>query len=466
MYEALLLGSLSLYLAVCAAYARTEQAHFAHPATFYLAFHGLVFAVRPLVAYWLEFDFIYRLYGFTPSMADKITVILGANLAMLVFIGVTCWLCRQDHLMPAPDYAPWRARLLRPMLLATAFIAPAGIWSQIGNWAQRAGYYDSMVRDAATGTLINTSQVGWFTDLGLMLAPLAVMLIWVTRYRWWSWLFFAVFAVLQAGTGTRGPLVYAVLALAILYLVETRRRWPEWRALLAIGLVAIAFSQILVDRGENVRQRFTGAAGQAQVQLRVLRPLEDMDFAGLEYFEFVVYAVPQRSGSYDFFASNLQILTEPIPRALWRDKPVGSPVQFFSLWDYGRPIGMTLSVPGAGWMALGWAGIVVQSLTFALLYGGLYRAFVLRRTDAVALLAYASLAATAVVVLRDGALISLVRVLPFYLGPLVLVLLLLRASASPEPVAQTPQAGLAGEANPAERRRSLAARADAYGWRQ
>ena len=118
---------------------------------------------------------------------------------------------------------------------------------------------------------------------------------------------------------------------------------------------------------------------------------------------------------------------------------------------------MTLSIPGAGWMALGWAGIVIQSLVFALLYGGLYRALVLRRTGAMALLAYALTAATAVVVLRDGALISFVRVLPFYLGPLILVLVLLRTSASPQPAAQTLHGSLTADTSPAERRRSLAA---------
>jgi len=137
---------------------------------------------------------------------------------------------------------------------------------------------------------------------------------------------------------------------------------------------------------------------------------------------------------------------------------VGSPIQFFSLWDYGRPVGMTLSVPGAGWMALGWVGIVIQSLMFALMYGGLYRALVLRQTGALGLLAYALLAATAVVVLRDGALISLVRVLPFYLGPLILVFFLLRASAFPEPAPQMLQGSSGTNTSPAERRQALAAR--------
>ena len=458
MYEALLIGSALLYLAVGAAYARSRQAHFAHPATFYLAFHGLVFVLRPMLAAWLEFDFIYRLYDFTPSMADKITVIPGANLGMLVFVGGACWLCRGGEALPDRDDAAWRDRLRQPVLIAGAMIAPLGIWSQLSNWGQRAGLYDSMVRDAATGTLINTSQIGWFTDLGLALAPLAVLLVWVARYRWWSWPFFGVFAVLQAGTGTRGPLIYAALALAILYLIETRRSWPEWRSLVSIALLALIFGQILADRGQSVRRSFqSGPASYASTETRGLKPLEDMDFANLEYFEFVVYAVPQRTGSYDLFASNLQILTEPIPRALWRDKPVGSPVQFFSLWDYGRPVGMTLSVPGAGWMALGWAGIVIQSLVFALLYGGLYRALVMRRNGAVALLAYALLGATAVVVLRDGVLISLVRVLPFYLGPLVLVLGVQRLLRAAEP-STVYLAGGPTNLSPAQRRQELAAR--------
>lgn len=457
MYEALLLASCGLFVVTCAAYVRADQARFVHPATFYLAFHGLAFVVRPLLAHWYQFEFIYRLYEFEPSMADKVTAILGANLAMLVFVGVACAICRkQDGLGQSDTREAWGARLFQPIMWTCVVIAPFAVWSQLAHWDQRAELYGGMVRDAATGALINTAQSGWFTDMGLMMAPLAVLLVWAARYRWWGWPFFAVFAVLQAGTGTRGPLIYAGLALAILYLLEKRRKWPGWQPLLALTLLGGVFGQILTDRGDSIRQQFGASPSSEQTASDQLKPLEGMDFANLEYLEFVIHAVPQRTGGYDYFTSNLQILTEPIPRALWPDKPIGSPVQFFSLWDYGQPIGITLSVPGAGWMALGWIGIVLQAALFALLYGTLYRSLVLRGGSAPQLLAYALLAATAVVVLRDGMLLSFARVLPFYLGPLLLVLAFSRLRSGP--TAPNKPTGEAQPApSPAERRRALAA---------
>ena len=379
------------------------------------------------MAWALDFDFVYRLYDFQPSVSDKITVIAGATLAMLIFVGTSLALCRRSAIVLHQfSFDAARAMLAKPILIAAAPILPLAIYSQIGNWTRRANQFDTMLRDAATGVQVNTTSVGWVTEFGLALAPLAVMILWLSRYRWWGWVFFAGFILLQSGSGTRGPLVYAVLAVGIIYLLEHGRRWIDWRSFALLATTAIAFNLIVIDRGSAVRQVFVEERQAHIVGTRELQPLEHMDFANMEYFEYVVYAVPQRSGSYDYFANNLQIFTEPIPRALWKDKPVGSPVRFFNLWDYGRPIGITLSMPGIGWFSFGWLGIAIQAFVTALIYAFVYRWLVVRRAGPIAFLSYGLIAATALVMFRDGALVSVIRVLPFYLGPLVLMLLVAR----------------------------------------
>ncbi len=427
LYFLTLVAALLVYLATLAVYVRQEQASIAHPATLYLAFHGFVFVFRPFVAWSLDFDFVYRLYDFQPSLSDKIIVIAGSTLAMLVFVGTSLALCKRS----APEIASGafdtaRAIFLKPIVIAAALITPFAVYSQIGNWSRRASQFETMLRDAATGVQVNTTSVGWITEFGLALAPLAVMIVWLSRYRWWGWAFFGVFALLQSGSGTRGPLVYAVLAIGIIYLLEHGRRWTDWRSFALLGLTAIAFNLIVIDRGSAVRQVFVEERQSRYVNMRDLQPLEHMDFANMEYFEYVVYAVPQRSGSYDYFANNLQIFTEPVPRALWKDKPVGSPVQFFNLWDYGRPIGITVSMPGIGWLSLGWLGIAIQAFVTALAYSLIYRWLAVRRAGPIAFLSYGLIAATSLLVFRDGALISVVRTVPFYLGPLALILFLAR----------------------------------------
>ena len=459
MYDFLLFASSVLFIALAFAYSRHQAASLAHPATFYLVFHGFLFVFRPIVARIYDFDFVYRLYDFRPSISDKITVLLGANLALVVFLGASLAIAaREVPREPSGSAEEARRKLFWPVMITTGLLTPLGLASQIAYWGQRATEFETMTRDAGTGNLVNTENIGWFTDAALIIAPLAVLVLWVARFRWWGWLYFAGFAFLQAGSGTRHALVFAVAAIAVAWVLETGRKWFDWR-LAALGLATVvAFNQIVLDRGGAVRELVAENGYAAPVEPAELDPLEHMDFANLEYFEYIVYAVPQRTGSYDYFAHYLQIFTEPIPRHIWEDKPVGSPVQFFSLWDYGRPTGITASLPGAGWMSLGYPGIVIQTLVFAAIFGLFYRWLLLTRNTPVARLTYAMVIATAILGFRDGTLLTLLRNAPFYFGPLLIALIIARLLQPAILSRGTINANPTGE-TPEDRRRALAARA-------
>ncbi len=464
MYDFLLIASVVVLLLTTLAFLRHPAASLLHPASYYLVFHAFVFVLRPLVARWYDFDFVYRLYDFQPSMADKITVILGANLAMLVFVGVSLAVAREPVTSAsAQEHAYMRRVLAWPIFVTAGLLTPLAVAAQLSNWQRRINDFDTMLRDAATGTQVNMAGSGWFNDSALLLAPLAVLVVWLARYRWWGWAYFGMFALLQSGTGARGPLIYAAAAIGVLFLLERGRKWFDWRPLVLVLLAGIAFNQLVNDRGGFVREA-VGQQGEYMSQPPTeLDPLEHMDFANLEFFEYLVYAIPQRSGSWDYFANNLQVFTEPVPRALWKDKPIGSPVQFFSLWDYGQPIGMTASLPGVGWMSLGYVGIIVQAGAFAAFFAMLYNWWLVRRRNAVARLAYALSIATTVIAFRDGSLLTLVRLAPFYLGPLLLVLGFARMAglgrSMPLRANQRTPASEFLRHDPAERRRALALQA-------
>ena len=459
VYDVVLALSCIVFAAVSLAYLRHPAASLYHPASFYLAFHGFIFVIRPLFARWYGFDFIYRLYEFQPSVADKITVILAANLAMVVFVALTVWLAATP-VRPIANRETDRARraLFWPIVSTAALLTPLALYSQFANWERRMNNFDTMLRDAATGNTINLEGNGWFTDAALVMGPLAVLLVWLARYRWWGWLYFAAFAFLQAGTGTRQALIFTVAAIAVTFLLERGRRWFDWRYAVLAFAALVAFNQIVIDRGGAVRALIAEDADAAFVDDQPLDPLEHMDFGNMEYFEYIVYAVPQRTGTYDYFAHMLQIATEPIPRALWPGKPAGSPVQRFSLWDYGKPIGMTASMPGMGWMSLGYPGVAIQAALFALLFAFAYRALLIRRQGALARLAYALAIGISLIGFRDGTLLTLIRLVPFYFGPLLLVAGLARIIGG----SRDHQRGhdpLADDGmTPAQRRRAFAAR--------
>jgi oligosaccharide repeat unit polymerase len=318
-----------------------------------------------------------------------------------------------------------RDRLKAAFLWVAAICVPIGAYSlaRVWNSAATTGLgYEGMVRDAATGVYINTSGNGYLAEAQLMLATCSAMLAWLYRFRLLALMPLVLFVIFRAGTGGRGPFVTALISVALLWLYEHRQRLPRMRAvLMGIALIA-SFSVIGDDRGASIRRAITGDS-QSEIFMYKRedeRFLEGMDFANLEYFEFLVYAVPQRSGTYSYFNDVLQVFTEPVPRALWPGKPVGAPFTRIYLFDYGNPIGMTKSLPGQGWYSLGWLGVMIWCSLWGWVLGLIYRRFVESPQNSIKTAAFMMFMPIMVIAYRDGELVTVFRQGLFFIGPLVL----------------------------------------------
>lgn len=432
MYENLLFANLVLWLALMVYYVRQQCASAYHPATYYLFFHGLVFVVRPFLAWYRDYNLIYTAYQFTPSLDDKITVLIAAMLGLISFMLAAM---RSGNAPPrfVKDLCTEseRSNLIKPFLIVAVVLVPFGLISALQNWSDRAADTTTMIFDASTGNTVNTTGNGYFDNLQLLLAPLSVLFVWLFRFRWWSFVPLVAFVVLRSGTGGRWPFVMACATSALLFLYERRRRWPDMRSVI-IGIATLAlFQAVGEDRGSAVRKLFIEDRARISYSVSDLRYLEGMDFANLEFFEYLVYVVPQRSGTYGFFLDNLQILTQPVPRAIWPKKPVGPPIKLFSLFDYGYPIGMTNSLPGEGWVQLGYVGVVVWCGLFGWLFGWAYNRFERSTHGNPAVLYYLLFLPLSLTFFRDGLLLTLTQTALFVLLPVWLIVRLARLLGLP-----------------------------------
>ena len=435
MYEILLAANLLLWLALVFHYVSRPQASVFHPAGYYLFFHGLVFTFRPFLVYYRGYEAIYRGYQFMPTIEDKSTVLIAAMLGLVCFYATVMKFGNAVARFPQ-DRANEveRRELTRPFLIAVALLVPIGLVSVLANWDTRANASTTMMLDAGTGRFVNTTGNGYFDDAQLLLAPLTVLCVWLYRFKWWTFLPLVAFLVLRGGTGGRWPIMMACASIALLFLYERRRRWPEWRAVV-FGIMALGMFQVIgEDRGTTIRRWFIedrSGLDENVAALADLRFLESMDFANLEFFEYLVYAVPQRTGTWGYFLNNLQLLTQPIPRAIWEGKPVGPPIQLFSLFDYGYPIGMTNSLPGEGWVQLGYLGVIVWCTLFGWLFGIAYNKFQRSQHGNPVLLTYLLFLPLSVTFFRDGFLLTIVQTAVFFLFPIWLIVKIARLSAVP-----------------------------------
>lgn len=424
MYETALAFSVLCLGVVGFYFLRSPYFSLFHPLTIYIAFHGFIFVLRPILALIYDYQYIYRGYDFNPSASDKLTVILASNLGFLVFsffclrTGSVAMKFKQDAFGIAE-----RNRLARIFIWVAAICVPIGIYSLATLWleASQGVAQGDMAIDKGTGTIINTGGNGYLAEAQLMLASCSAMVAWLFRFRLVAIMPLLFFVIFRAGTGGRGPFVTAMVTVGLLYLYEHRRKVFTLRVgVLLVGAVVL-FNAIGTDRGDALRRwvlNDTSGAVYEQADLN-MHPLEGMDFGNLEYFEYLVYAIPQRTQTYGYFTDVLQLFTEPVPRVLWANKPVGAPFNEIFLFKYGRPMGMTRSLPGQGWYSLGWPGVIIWCGIWGYALGALYRRFVQGPQNTLQTAAYMIFLPVLIIGYRDGTLVTLARQSLFFLGPIV-----------------------------------------------
>ena len=431
MYLVVLIASLMIFCTVVFAFAKGPYVSVFHPFTFYCLFHGIVFVIRPLLAVWLDYEILYRVFKFMPSEAEKITAILVANLGFLAF-GFFVFRQGAVPMRFKGDVfaATEKRRLIRYFLWVTALFAPFAFWSLLTTYNMAANFEigSNMGRDAATGVTYNIDTNGYFVEAQLMLATLGAVLAWLFRFRLVSIVPLVAFVLLRAGLGGRGPFVTALVSTSMFYLYEKRSRMPNIRTLALAAVLAFGFVQIGSDRGLTLRSLFGAQTDFREIRTSSLKFGEGMDFANLEFLEYLVTMIPDRTHTYGYFNDVLQVFTEPVPRVLWKDKPFGAPFERISLLDYGNPIGMTRSMPGEGWYSLGWAGVVIWCGLCGYMLGYAYRRFVQSEQNAFQVAAYIMFLPILIVAYRDGQLVTVFRQGIFYLGPILLWLVFSKAS--------------------------------------
>ena len=418
-FSVLCLGMVGFY------FLRSPYFSLFHPLTFYIAFQGFIFVIRPIMALIYDYQYIYMAYQFTPSASDKLTVILASNLGFLAFAffclrsGSVEMEFKQDAFGIAE-----RNRLTRGFIWVAAICVPIGVYSLATLWldASQGVAHADMAMDMSTGVIISTKGNGYLAEAQLMLASCFAIVAWLFRFRLIALMPLLFFVVFRAGTGGRSPFVTAMVTVGLLYLYEHRRKVITLRVGLLLMGAVLLFNSIGTDRGDALRRWIVNDTSGSVYEAADLhmRPLEGMDFGNLEYFEYLVYAIPQRTQTYGYFLDTLQLFTEPVPRVLWKDKPVGAPFNKIFLFDYGRPIGMTRSLPGQGWFSMGWRGVIIWCGLWGYGLGAIYRRFVQGPQNTLHTAAYMIFLPIMIVAFRDGVLVTVARQGLFFLGPVVL----------------------------------------------
>lgn len=361
MIELALWFQILIWLIVLGVFLVSGQASIFHPLGIYLAFHGLVFVIRPIAVYFFGFNAIWNYMGFEPDAEDFIRTLAVASVGLVVFATMSLIVGRANPQFlkcRLPSLSQTQSRALVIMTIALAPLIAYSIYKSAG---------DTGGERAANGIFILTKTTGYVTDAQFMIAPLLCLWLLKTRFHWLGLIPVVLYVAYRSWCGwARWTIILFLLTLVLQYCWYRRIRWlPAWTIAIAAP-VLILFN--LLGRNRDVFKNYLSHDGVDQQEIAApgvsvadqrREKLDTQDFANFDYLAAVVSVVPKRTQTYTYGVQYLQLFTEPIPRVLWPGKPAGAPVQTFDIGRYANFTGLTFSLVGDGWSSGGWIGDVI-----------------------------------------------------------------------------------------------------------
>lgn len=409
----LFLGALGIFLA-------SGQASLFHPGSLYLLFHFLAFVLRPLLVHFLEFDSIWNYIGIHPSPADLVQTLLVSSVSLLVFMAA----CLTAGWAPV-SYGPERDWCLTPLQkralrVTTLLFIPLVVYSI---YVTRNGVQGER---AANGVYIMTKSTGYVNDAQWVIAPLLCAWIMATRFHWANLFPVVLYIAYRAWFGwSRFTIVLFFMSLVVFYCWHRRFKWPPAWSFLACLPILVVFN-ILGHNRDYLKTTLTGVKAQVREEQAGLSRFDKIrgrtdtqDFANFDYLTFILAVVPKRTGDYTYGLQYLQLFTEPIPRLLWKGKPTGAPVRTkVNIGAYGNFVGLTVSLPGDGWISGGWIGLVITVGLAGTALGVYHRYFWRHVSDPIAVIFYLAALPMFIQWFRDGG-ISIAKFLMWTWLPLL-----------------------------------------------
>ncbi len=390
-----------------------------HPATVYLFFHLATFTLRlfslsngalPLWATATNFEGV-----------REEEIIRAMSLADVSLISMTvAWLfaARGGRRFTSLPVAP-RELNRKVVFSVIAFALPLGLFGLLSQ--ARVG--------GQTVTSVESTQVlesGYFQILPVWPSLILLVLIYLYGFRWWLVLPMAVQLFLVGTQGYhRFRAVIPIILMVQIWLDRRNRRWPPLPMVAVLASLALVFFPLktigqMVQAGEDVGE----IASRSQAIMSDAVVGRSSDQMMLDEFACALTLVDQAGRLY-WGQPYLALVTLPVPRALWPEKPsIADYLDDFSRpWRPMRENGMILTVLGEAYANFGYLGLVVIPFGLAFLLARAHQRLLAHPYGTLSHFAYLLVACNLVQVFRDG-LTSIVFFVFVHMMPLAAIVLI------------------------------------------
>ena len=387
-------------------YARLSHSH---PATIYLFFHLYTFTLR-LIGLMFGAPTIFSQWGWVYEPVTDAEIVRAAFLGDLALISMTVAWVRASltdlKKSQNRDASPHEKipNLSLPHIWSVVAIAfPLGL---LGLWA-----FTNLPGLESEGLELGEWQSSSWFFITQVWAGLSILaLIYWYGFRWWLMIPMSVYLLIMTYQGYhRFRVIIPAILMIQIYLDRRKLKWPPVYIMAAIFALMLIFFPL-----KNIGQMAQEGAAVSEI---VTSSTEDINKAFIakapdqQFLDQYASALTLIDDGEKFYygATYLPLVTLPIPRQWWPDKP--------GLADYLRDIskpwrpmaemGMIVTFLGESYANFGYLGIIVLPYFLAYLLGRMYFRAYRRNYFSVTRLAYLLIACNLLQVYRDG-LVSIV----------------------------------------------------------
>jgi hypothetical protein len=325
---------------------------FWHPLTAYLLFHLYSFTYR-----------LFQILGGSPLMytgqanAEAITpdeiirAMLWADAGLVLFVAASWW---AHQVFEAKSAQPVERRVLNPNIAKFIGILclPLG------------AYFFYVVKTSGFAISVDSAATGYIQVISMWPIGVIGLLMFVFGFRWYLLVLAAFFLGAVALQGYhRFMLVLPLLYFTALYLQTQRRRWPTIPILIAAFFVGLIFPRLKYI-GQALQYGDTQEAIAQFSQVFVQNKKSYTEYAVTEDFldQFAGGLSLTDSNERKFWGSTyLAIITLPVPRAWWPNKP-GLADHLQEISTSGRRYdveGRIITYLGEAYLNFGYAGMIL-----------------------------------------------------------------------------------------------------------
>lgn len=413
MVDIALFFQVLVWLLITVIFWRSSRSSIFHPIAFYLVFHGIVFVVRPLLVQYTNFDAVWHYMGFYPTDEEFVRALAISSLGLLVFVA-GCYLgaLKSKKLIFSGPTIVFSTNENRAFYIMFLLILPAFVYSVI---VLAGGIEGELVGE----TFIMTSVSGYIYDSQSLMIPLLALFLLKKGFNLYSLVPITAYFGFRAYVGWgRWGIILSGISFVLVYCWSHRRIHIPKFIFVAVPIIYVGFAILGANR--DVFKEFLSGQPLESVVLDKSTTFQEkfdtLDFANFDYLTYIAAVVPTQTGTYNYGIGWLQIFTEPIPRQLWPNKPIGAP-SFFVLSDYGNFISLTYSLPGNGWMDGGWFGVIILCSLCGFGLGRFYKWFTWNEGSKVSALIYIMAISMIFQLFRDGN-ISILKFWLFIIPPI------------------------------------------------